>query len=126
MRFLDIGSGLVGLLMFVGRERPNMTVEGIESAPLPFAMAWLRLKLTAGPNVRALYGDFWGHDLSDYDVVYAFLSPAPMAALFEKVKKEMKPGSMFISNSFAVPEVAPDEIIKVDDKRKTQLLIWRF
>ena len=57
---------------------------------------------------------------------YAFLSPAPMARLSEKLKAEMKPGSCFISNSFAVPGGEPDEIVIVDDSRQTQLLIWRM
>jgi hypothetical protein len=47
-------------------------------------------------------------------VVYAFLSPAPMPRLWEKICAEMKPGSLFISNSFPVPGQAPDRVIEVD------------
>jgi hypothetical protein len=52
--------------------------------------------------------------LGDYDVVYAFLSPAPMPRLWEKVQAEMQPGNLFISNSFPVPGATPDRIIEVD------------
>ncbi|MBT7232228.1 MAG: hypothetical protein HN861_04265, partial [Rhodospirillaceae bacterium] len=72
------------------------------------------------------YGDFWKLDFGDYDMVYAFLSPEPMPALYDKVRREMKPGTMFVSNSFAVPGVPPDETIVLDDRRKTKLHIWKI
>ena len=49
-----------------------------------------------------------------------------MARLNEKLRAEMKAGSIFISNSFAVPGAAPDTIIPIDDSRQTQLLIWQM
>jgi len=123
---LDLGSGIGGLTMFLADARPDMRFQGIDSAPVPFALSWLRLKLAPRPNALFVYGDFWKCDLGAYDVVYAFLSPAPMAHLYEKVRAEMKPGSLFISNSFHVPDIEPDEMIEVDDRRRTQLLIWRI
>jgi hypothetical protein len=41
--------------------------------------------------------------LAGQDVVYAFLSPAPMKQLWAKAQAEMTPGSLFVSNSFPVP-----------------------
>ena len=58
-------------------------------------------------------------------MVYAFLSPVPMTALWNKVEKEMKPGGLFISNSFPVPDIEPSEIVEVDDERQTQLYCYR-
>ena len=49
-----------------------------------------------------------------------------MARLYAKAREEMKPGSLFISNSFAVPDVDPDEIVEVDDSRRTRLLVFRL
>jgi len=123
--FLDLGSGTGGTLFFLARHRDDTAFHGIESAPGTYALSRLRLVLTGLSNVKLEYGDIWNADLGDYDVVYAFLSPAPMTKLFDKVIKEMKPGSLFISNSFAVTGREPDEILQVDDKRATQLLIWR-
>jgi len=124
-RFLDIGAGLGGTLVYLGKKRPDMRVVGIESAPLPFAICWLRIKLASLSNVSLRYGDLWKIDLSAYDMVYAFLSPEPMPALFDKVKTEMPPGSTFVSNSFVVPGEDPTETRSLDDSRQTTLLIWR-
>ena len=68
----------------------------------------------------------WRADLAGYDVVYAFLSPAPMPALGEKAKREMRPGSLLVSNSFAVPEVSPERVIELDDARQTLLYCYRL
>jgi len=65
-------------------------------------------------------------DLSRHDVVYAFLSPVPMSALWEKVRREMRPGSLFISNSFPVIGVTPEETITVPGTIKRKLYLWRL
>ena len=124
--FLDAGSGLGGTLAHLARQRPRGRFTGIESAPLPYAFCWLRLRVLGPANARLAYGDFWQEDLSRYDVVYCFLSPEPMPALYRKVCAEMRPGSLFISNSFEVPGAPADEIVKVADRRRTRLFVWRL
>jgi SAM-dependent methyltransferase len=104
LRFLDLGAGIGSVLHPLARERPDGHFTGVENAPATWLIGRLR---TAGlANCDWRWGDIWRTDLAAYNVVYAFLSPAPMAALWEKVRQEMRPGSLFISNSFAVPDVA--------------------
>jgi hypothetical protein len=124
-RFTDIGCGIGGALFYLARQRPDMTFIGIESAPVPFALTWIRRLLTGTRNIDLKFGDFWKGDLATYDVAYAFLSPEPMPRLYEKVQAEMKPETVFISNSFVVPGHPADEIHEVDDTRETKLHIWR-
>ena len=38
----------------------------------------------------------------------------------------MKPGSLLISNSFAVPERAPEQVLEVQDRRATRLHAYRI
>ena len=89
-------------------------------------MTWLRLRFGGAPNVHLRYGDFRSLDLAPYDVVYCFLSPVPMPALYEKARLEMTAGSLLISNSFAVPDHPADEVIDINDRRKTKLYLWRM
>lgn len=124
--FIDLGCGLGDIVTHVARARPQARVIGVETAPLSFLVAWVRTKLFASENAEIRFQSIWDTDISNADVVYAFLSPAPMSRLNEKIRVEMKPGSRFISNSFAVPGSEPDEIVAVDDTRETQLLIWRL
>jgi hypothetical protein len=122
----DLGSGLGGTLIALAGQRPEQHFHGFETAPVPFLLAWLLARLRRRRNVCFHYRSLWKADLSGYDVVYCFLSPVPMAALFDKAKQEMKPESLFISNSFTVPGHRPTRTITVQDTRKTRLLIWKF
>lgn len=126
MTFIDLGCGLGDIVTHVANARPQARVIGVETAPLSFLIAWLRAKIFSRGNAEIRFQSIWSTDVANADVVYAFLSPAPMTRLNEKIRSEMKPGSRFISNSFAVPGEEPDEIISVDDRRETQLLIWRM
>ncbi|HEY4635639.1 MAG TPA: class I SAM-dependent methyltransferase [Rhodospirillales bacterium] len=126
LRFIDLGSGLGGPLVDLAKRRPDATFTGVESAPMLYALTWLRLLFQRRPNADVKFGDFHAVDLGAYDVVYCFLSPVPMPALYEKAKKEMKPSGLFISNSFAVPGHAADEVIEVIDRRRTMLHVWRM
>lgn len=125
-RFIDLGSGFGGPLIDLAGRRPDGGVEGIESAPMPYAVTRLRLLVQRRPNARLRFGDFWNLDLAPYDVVYCFLSPVPMEKLFAKAKREMRPGTLLVSNTFIVPGQAADEVRAVGDKRRTMLHLWRM
>ena len=111
-RFLDLGAGLGSTTVPLADALPDSHFTGYENAPLTWLVG--RLLSVGRPNIRWRWDDLWQAHLGDYDVVYAFLSPAPMPKLWEKVQAEMKPGSLFVSNSFPVPGATPDRIIEVD------------
>jgi hypothetical protein len=121
---LDLGCGFGGVLRQLAGLRPLARVEGVEIAPLPALVAWLRLRRV--PQCRVRRGDLWRLDLAQYDVVYAFLSPAPMAALWDKVRREMRPGTVFVSNSFPVPGVGPDRVIQLAGRGARSLYVWHL
>lgn len=121
-RFLDLGCGGGHLLMGLAKARPDMVFHGMESSPLLFLLAYVRTHSLANCQVR--WGSFWTMDLSGYDLVYAFLSPAPMERLWQLASTTMKPGSSLISNSFVIPGQKPDERHALDNGPETELLLW--
>lgn len=122
-KVIDLGCGDGGLLRHLALARPDCHFDGIEHAPLTWLVARLRALGFANLSVRC--GNFWGEPLGDYDVVYAFLSPAPMPRLWAKASVEMAPDTLLISNSFAIPDVAAAAVITVDDRRATRLYVYR-
>lgn len=121
-RVLDIGCGDGRLLQWLARARPDCTFVGIEHAPLPWLLAKFRTLGCANAQVR--FGDFWEEPLDAYDLIYAFLSPAPMPRLWARAATGMRPGACLVSNSFPVPSVEADEVIAVPDRRATHLFIY--
>ncbi len=124
--FMDLGCGLGGVLTHLARVRPDGFYTGVEAAPLPFLWSWLRTKLGGYRNCRIDWGSLWDCDLYDYDVVFAYLSPVPMEQLWHKARAEMRPGTLFISSTFSVPDQSPQESIQVDDLHHSTLLVWRM
>ena len=124
LRCIDLGSGLGGWVNYLARLRGDSHFKGIEAAPLPCLIGKSRTLLQ--PNAAIAWGNFWRHDLGAYDVVFAYLSPVPMSDLWEKVRREMRPGSLFISYRFAVPGVPPSAVIELHDLGCTQLYLWRL
>jgi hypothetical protein len=125
-RMMDVGSGVGGVLIDLSRVRRDGTFDGIETAPVPWAISRARIALGGHRNCSARWGSFWDCDLAPYDVVFAYLSPVPMAALWEKVQREMRPGSAFISNTFPVSGRPPTDTMVVDDVHQSTLYLWRM
>ena len=123
IKVIDIGSGLGGLVLDLAR-RPGVQATGIELAPLPWLASWLRARI-AGSRARFIRGDYESLDFGAYDVVFAYLSPAAMTALWRKARREMQPGSMLMSYEFTVSEASPTVSLYLQDTGRT-LYIWHF
>ena len=124
--FMDLGSGIGGILTHLAEMRPDGRYHGVEAAPLPFVWSWLRIKSGNYRNCKVHWGNLWNCDLSQYDVVFAYLSPVPMDELWQKARREMRPGAVFISNTFAVIDHPPQQTFSVDDLHRSTLYIWHM
>ncbi|MEO7495532.1 MAG: class I SAM-dependent methyltransferase [Massilia sp.] len=109
-RAIDIGSGLGGLVLDLAARRPDATLLGIELAPLPWLISQLRARCS-GSRARFILGDYEQLDFADFDLVYAYLSPAAMSALWRKARAEMRPGAILLSYEFVISEQPADVVI---------------
>jgi hypothetical protein len=122
VRVLDAGCGTGTVLAGLRLRRPDARLEGIECSVLPWLAARVRM---AGRGCRVQWGSLWRADFGGYDVVYAFLSPAPMARLWNKARREMRPGSLLVSNRFPVPGTAPSFAVSAGPRGRL-LYVWRM
>lgn len=123
-RMLDLGAGLGSTTVPLADQLPDSQFTGVENAPLTWLVG--RLLSLGRPNIQWRWEDLWQARLGDFDVVYAFLSPAPMAKLWAKAQAEMAPGSLFVSNTFPVPGVTPDRVIEVACTPARPLYCYQF
>lgn len=124
VRIIDIGSGLGGFTLDLARRRPQACLTGVELAPLPWLVSWLRATLTAS-RARFIRGDYERFDFADFDVVFCYLSPAAMPALYAKCLAEMKTGSKLMSYEFIIAERQPDLVIPITHNG-VSLYVWDF
>jgi len=122
-RFIDMGSGLGGLPLYLKSARPTGEYHGVEVAPAPWLISRLRAVLS-GKKVQFMRLDYSQLDLADYDVVFVFLSPAVMSAVWKKARAEMRSGAVLLSLSFPVEEMAPDFIVQVAPGKRHMLYGW--
>ncbi|ACT50043.1 class I SAM-dependent methyltransferase [Methylovorus glucosotrophus] len=106
LRMIDIGSGLGDMAMHIAKVRPDCQMLGIEVAPLPWLISHARGRWRRS-SARFVLGDYHKLDFREFDVVFAYLSPAAMPALWQKASSEMRPGSLLISYEFEIPGVPP-------------------
>jgi len=122
--FADLGSGVGSIAIPIAERLTELKINAWERAPLPWLVsAWRGRRLS---NFIASRRNFFATNFEHYDVVFAFLSPAVMPEVSEKVKREMRPGTLFISSSFPVPNWSPESIKRIKDRRKTLLFCYRI
>lgn len=124
---IDIGSGLGGLVLHLGKKYPQGIFKGVEIAPLPWLISRLRQRITASP-VRFLWSSYERLDFSEFDVVFAYLSPAAMDALWHKASTEMRSGSRLASLEFPVTGVADQFVVSTQNSPSNdrKLYVWTF
>lgn len=123
-RMVEIGSGLGDLSMHIAKNRKNSQVEGIEIAPLPWLISRLRAWITRS-SVRFKLGDYRELDFAQYDLVFAYLSPAAMSDLWKKAQQEMRTGSLLVSYEFEIPGVRPSFRI-TNGKKTPTIFVWKM
>lgn len=123
--FIDLGCGLGGVLGLLARARPMGRFFGVELALAPFLLGWLRSRL-GGRRFEVRCADLRNIDLGPYDVVYAYLSPAAMPGLWDQARRQMRPGSLLVSNSFVVPGVPAAATRATGARDGSRLLLWRM
>lgn len=102
MTVYDLGSGN-GKLLFLAAKEEGVAV-GFEINPFLVLLSWVRTLTSPYRNrITTHWQNFWSADLSRADIVCIYLLPWRMQQLKNKLQKELKPGSLVVSNSFIFP-----------------------
>lgn len=122
--FLELGAGVGSVVVPLAQRCPTLRIDAIENAPLPWLiLRWRCRKLN---NVRVMRENFWQRDFGGYSLVFGFLSPAVMAKIEAKGRREMPGRGLLVSSSFVLPNRQAQSTIVLNDRRKTKLYCYRF
>lgn len=117
LRILEIGSGLGNFAIRMAQLRPESYVEGIEIAPLPWMISIIQSKLLRS-TARFRLGNYEKVDFANYDLIFAYLSPAAMPGLWKKALLEMDGESLLISHEFPVPGITESQKMIFDSDQR--------
>jgi len=103
MTVYDLGSG-DGRLLFLAAKEGGAAI-GFEINPFLVVFSWIKkMASKERDRIGIRWQNFWQADFSKADVVFVYLLPWKMEKLAKKLQKELKPGSLVVSNSFIFPK----------------------
>lgn len=107
-KLVDLGSGDCRIVIaFAGL---GVQSHGYEINPLLVAWSRYKIRKQGLENIAFIhFKDFWQTNLSSFKAVTVFGIGHMMPRLEKKLKKELKPGSRFVSNHFKLPGLKPDK-----------------
>jgi trans-aconitate methyltransferase len=123
---LDLGSGSGQLAWKIARAMPQAHITGLELAYLPWLRSVVRRRLFGPSNLTYKRLDFWPYDTSSADAVVTYLPGRIMDRVGEKLRKELKPGTLVIANTFPLrADWVADETLSLRAPFKTNVFVYR-
>ena len=110
-KIVDLGAGWGTLAYPIAKQFPDAEVVGYELSPIPWLYSRLKGVFVRRPNLTLRRQSVFDADLSDVNVVVVYLHPAAMRKLRPKFERELRPGTLVLSNTFAVPTWKPAQTI---------------
>jgi precorrin-6B methylase 2 len=102
LKVIDLGSGDGSIVIEVAKL--GYKTFGIEVNPFLVLLSRFNIKRAQlKNNPQIIWKSFWDIDLSSYDVLIIFGLPWVMKRLEKKLSKELKKGTLVISNDFKFP-----------------------
>lgn len=121
---VDLGSGWGNIAMQMAYLLPQCHVVGYEISPIPWFISKMWKLFNKVPNVEFLHKDFSNVPLQNVSLVYCYLFPNGMKKLAKKFDEELRPGTIVISNTFAVPGWDPIQVLNVQDIYNTRIYVY--
>lgn len=123
---VDLGAGWGTLTIAVACRHPNCQIDSYEVSFIPWIVMSVRIWLRQLKNVRVVHEDFFTNPLDEASVVICYLYPGAMKKLKSKFEKELRMGTLIISNTFAIPGWKPQRVYILEDLYRTPIYVYRI
>jgi hypothetical protein len=120
----ELGAAWGSLAIPLAKAFPDQRVIAYELSTIPWLFLWLRVRVSGLRNLEVVRRDFFRDDLAKAAVVVCYLYPRGMVRLSTKLRSELTPGTVVVSNTFALPGWTPEQTSQLTDLYRTN--IYRF
>lgn len=120
----ELGAAWGSLAIPLARAFPERRIIAYELSTIPWLFLLLRVRVSGLKNIEVVRRDFFRDDLGKAAVVVCYLYPRGMIRLSTKLRSELTPGTVVVSNTFALPGWAPEQTYQLTDLYRTN--IYRF
>ena len=120
----ELGAGWGSLAIPLAKAFPDRRIIAYELSTIPWLFLWLRVRVSVLKNIEVVRRDFFRDDLGSAGVVVCYLYPGSMVRLSTKLQSELSPGTVVVSNTFALPGWAVEQQSQLKDLYRTK--IYRF
>ncbi len=125
-RIYDLGSGRGELARRIAKTVPSAIVCGLEIAPIPLWQSQMIQRLFGPANLSFRREDIWTFDARDADAIVLYLGPLTTQRMGEKLRAELKPGSLIITSTFPLdPSWEPVEVNRFSSPFKEVFYVYR-
>ena len=108
----ELGCGFGGLAKKI--QKKGCDIVAFEISPIPYFVAKVR-------GVPVKRRDFFKEDLSSYDTIICYLYPGAM----KKLATMLKPNTLIITNTFALPGWEKTKVFVVNDLYQTEVICYK-
>jgi len=112
----ELGCGRAIFLRTVEKTILKINLVGVENLHIIYFLNNLFLRLI-GSKIKLLRNDIFAVNLKDADIIYCYLFSETMKKIGDKVLQECKKGTQIVSRTFSIPQLQPEKIIVIENKR---------
>ncbi|MBD3393179.1 MAG: methyltransferase [Chitinivibrionales bacterium] len=123
---VELGAGWGTLAFPLAKGFPHIRVTAVEISPVPFLFLQLRALVQKRANLEIVRRDILSVSLARAGLVTCYLYPDAMKKLKPKFENELQPGTVVVSNTFAVPGWEPSRVGELEDLYRTRIYEYRF
>jgi len=99
-KIVDLGSG-DGRILIEAAKKHDVECVGYEINPLWYFVSLFKTRKSGvGSRVKIYRKSYWPVKLGDFDVIFLYLIPYNMKKMAKKLQRELKPGTLVVSNGF--------------------------
>jgi SAM-dependent methyltransferase len=121
----DLGCGGGNFLLEAIKHQPKKCI-GYELSPMLYLEAVIKAKVWGQGKVEIKFQDFFKADLSEADLVYVYLVPPLLGKVAQKLKQDLRIGSIAVIKNYPLPDTKYIDKILLDAKRDYCVYIYKF